>query len=126
MRYVPHHNITAKCCSSEDSQKYRSDVGETKFGFRNESCTREGIFSLNIIAQKYMNVKEDLYLCFIDYSKAFDRVHHAGLIERLQKIGLNGKDINLIASLYWNQKAAIRIEDQLSEHTKIQRGVKQE
>ena len=33
--------------------------------------------------------------------------------------------INLIASLYWNQKAAIRIEDQLSEYTKIQRGVRQ-
>ena len=31
----------------------------------------------------------------------------------------------MIASLYWNQKAAIRIEDQLSEHTKIQRGVRQ-
>ena len=106
-------------------KKIDDEVGETQFGFRKESGTREGIFSLNIIAQKYMDVKEDLYLCFIDYSKAFDRVHHAQLIECLKKIGLDGKDINLIGSLYWNQKAAIRIEDQLSEYTKIQRGVRQ-
>ena len=38
---------------------------------------------------------------------------------------MDGKDVNLIASLYWNQKAAIRIEDNLSEYTKIQRGVRQ-
>ena len=106
-------------------KKIDDEVGETQFGFHKESGTREGIFSLNIIAQKYMDVKGDLYLYAIDYSKAFDRVHHAQLIECLKKIGLDGKDINLIASLYWNQKAAIRIEDQLSEYTKIQRGVRQ-
>ena len=110
---------------NQDLQKIDDAVGETQFGFRNEIGTREGIFSLNIIAQKYMDVKEYLYLCFIYYSKAFDRVHHAQLIECLNKIGLDGKDINLIASLYWNQKAAIRIEDQLSEYTNIQRGVRQ-
>ena len=54
-----------------------------------------------------------IYLCFIDYSKAFDRVHHEQLIESLKKVGLEGKDVNLIASLHWNQKTAIRIEDQL-------------
>ena len=32
-----------------------------------------------------MDVKEDQYLCFIDYSKAFDRVHNNQLIECLQK-----------------------------------------
>ena len=37
---------------------------------------------------------------------------------------MDGKDVNLIVSLYWNQKAAIRIEDQLSEYTNIQRGVR--
>ena len=31
----------------------------------------------------------------------------------------------MITLLYWNQKAAIRIEDQLSEYTKFQRGVRQ-
>ena len=106
-------------------KKIDVEVGETQFGFCKESGTREGIFSLNAITQKYIDVKEDLYLCFIDYSKAFDRVHLDKLIQCLYKIGLDGKDINLIASLYWNQKAAIRIEDQLSDHTKIQRGVRQ-
>ena len=47
-------------------KKIDDEVGETQFGFRKESGTREGIFSLNIIVQKYMDVKEDL--CFNKYS----------------------------------------------------------
>lgn len=65
-----------------------------------------------MIAEKYIEAKED-------YSKVFDRVHHAQLIDSLQKIGLDGKHVNLIASLNCNQKAAIRIEDKLSDYNKI-------
>ena len=43
----------------------------------------------------------------------------------LEKIGVDGKDIRVIANLYWHQKAAIRIQNQLSPFTPIQRGVRQ-
>ena len=66
-----------------------------------------------------------MYTCFIDYSKAFDRVHHSQLIQCLEKIGIDGKDIRVIANLYWHQKAAIRVQDQLSPLIPIQRGVRQ-
>ena len=70
-------------------------------------------------------MKTYLYTCFIDYSKAFDRIHHATLIDCLERIGVDGKDIRIIANLYWHQKAAIRIDDELSPFTEIQRGVRQ-
>ena len=85
------------------------EVGEEQFGFRAGSGIREGIFSLNILAQKHLEVNKELYICFIDYAKAFDRVKHSELIE----------------CLYWHQKAAIRVEEDLSEYTSIQRGVRQ-
>ena len=86
------------------------DVGRTQFGFRPGSGTREGIFAFNIIAQKHIEVNQDLYTCFIYYSKAFDRVHHSQLRECLERIGIDVKDIRIIANLYWQQKAAIREE----------------
>ena len=105
--------------------KIDKEVGSTQFGFRLGSGTREGIFCFNVLAQKHIEVDQDLYTCFIDYSKAFDRVHHDQLIVSLERIGIVGRDIRVIANLFWHQKAAIRIQDELSPFASIQRGVRQ-
>ena len=123
---MPHVlKIFLKVIQERISQKINKEVGNNQFGSRPGSGTREGLFCFNTIAQKHVDVDQDLYTCFIDYSKAFDRIHHVTLIECLEKIGIDGKDIRIIANLYWHQKAAIRIEDELSPFTSIQRGVRQ-
>ena len=123
---MPHTlKIFLKIIQSRIGSKIDKEVGETQFGFRPGSGTREGIFCFNIMAQKHIEVNQDMYTCFIDYSKAFDKVHHDQLISCLEKIGIDGKDIRIIANLYWHQKAAIRIQDELSPFTSIQRGVRQ-
>ena len=101
------------------------EVDEAQFGFRPGRGTREGIFSFNVMAQKHLEVKKEMYVCFIDYAKAFDRVKHENLIDCLKEIGLDGKDIRVITNLYWHQKAAIRVDSDISDYTSIQRGVRQ-
>ena len=123
---MPHTlKIFLKIIQNRIGTKIDKEVGPTQFGFRPGSGTREGIFCYKIIAQKHLEVDKDLFTCFIDYSKAFDKVHHEQLIQCLEKIGVDGKDIRVIANLYWHQKAAIRIQNQLSPFTSIQRGVRQ-
>ena len=123
---MPHTlKIFLKVIQSRIGTKIDEEVGPTQFGFRPGSGTREGIFCYNILAQKHIEVDKDMYTCFIDYSKAFDRVHHSQLIQCLEKIGIDGKDIRVIANLYWHQKAAIRVQNSLSPHIPIQRGVRQ-
>ena len=123
---MPHTlKIFLKVIQARIGTKIDNEVGPTQFGFRPGSGTREGIFCYNILAQKHLEVDRDLYTCFIDYSKAFDKVHHDQLIACLEKIGVDGRDIRIIANLYWHQKAAIRIQNQLSPFTSIQRGVRQ-
>ena len=123
---MPHTlKIFLKIIQNRIGTKIDKEVGPTQFGFRPGSGTREGIFCYNIIAQKHLEVDKDLFTCFIDYSKAFDKVHHEQLIQCLEKIGVDGKDIRVIANLYWHQKAAIKIQSQLSPFTPIQRGVRQ-
>ena len=104
-------------------QKINREIGEEQFGFCPGSGTREGIFCISNIIQKHIQVNKELYTCFIDYSKAFDRIHHQQLIESLEKVGIDGKDIRIIANVYWKQKAAIKVDDELSEYTEIKRGV---
>ena len=74
-----------------------------------------------MLAQKELEVQRDIYVCFIDYAKAFDRVKHTEVIASLEKAGIDGKDIRIIIELYWNQKAAIRVDQELSDPAEIKR-----
>jgi len=40
-------------------------------------------------------MQKDVFMCFIDYLKAFDKVRHGELFEDLRKLGLHGKDLQL-------------------------------
>ena len=68
------------------SDKIKREVGDEQAGFRKNSGTREGIFNLKMIVEKYIETQKDIYACFIDYSKAFDTVNHEKLIECLKTI----------------------------------------
>ena len=60
-------------------------------------------------------MKRDLYVCFIDYTKAFDTVQHEELFRILQALNLDGKDVRIVRNLYWSQTAAVRVADETTE-----------
>ena len=66
------------------SDKINREVGDEQAGFRKNSSTREGIFNLKMIVEKYIETQKDIYACFIDFSKAFDTVNHEKLIKCLK------------------------------------------
>ena len=105
--------------------KIDREVGKEQAGFRKNSGTREAIFSLKILAEKYMDMDKDIFACFIDYSKAFDTVSHNKLIHTLSKTDVDTNDIALIAHLYWQQITRIRNGTDVSDPVKIKRGVRQ-
>jgi len=89
--------------------KMDPEISDAQFGFRDGVGTRDAIFSLRNICERSLEVNQDVYICFIDYEKAFDRVQHSKLITILQEIGLDDKDIRIIRNLYWEQQAGVRI-----------------
>ena len=78
-----------------------------------------------MIIEKSIEKQKDLYICYIDYVKAFDCVKHDKLMELLQNVEIGGKDLRLIRNLYYDQKAAIRIQGELGGWVDIQKGVRQ-
>ena len=105
--------------------KLNSEIGKEQFGFRPNRGTRDAIFCYSMLAQKELEVQKYIYVCFIDYAKAFDRVKHTEVIAALERAGIDGKDIRIIIELYWNQTAAIRVNGELSDPAEIKRGVRQ-
>ena len=90
-----------------------------------DAGTRNAIFVLRVITERAVEMQKDIYMCFIDYAKAFDKVRHQELFEDLDKLDLYRKDVYLLASLYWNQTACIQRDVGYSEYIKIRRGVRQ-
>ena len=62
---------------------------------------------------------------FYYYSKAFDTVKHKLLVDLLQSLDVDQAELRLLTSLYWNQTAAVRCDDDISEWMSIKQGVRQ-
>ena len=59
--------------------------------------------------ERAIEKQKDLYMCFVDFEKAFDRVRHELLIDRLRRIGADDADVRLLTNLYWEQKAVVKM-----------------
>ena len=75
--------------------------------------------------ERAIEKQKDVYMCFVDFEKAFDTIKHTELIEMLKEKGIDGKDLRLIRNLYWNQSAEIKIGNEKSKKVEVQRGVRQ-
>ena len=95
------------------------------FGFVTGKGTSNALFSVRVLIERALEVQKDVFVCFVDYEKAFDKVRHVELFKMLKEAGLDGKDLRLIRNLYWKQKASVRVGDETSTSQEIQRGVRQ-
>ena len=90
-------------------RKVEAELGDAHSGIRQGKGTREDIMNLRLIRERHLEVQFFLYICFLDYKKASDRVRHEPLMQCLNEIGVGGKDIKIIRNLYWDQTASVRI-----------------
>ena len=65
------------------------------------------------ILRTVMEHSTDLHLCFIDYTKASDTVKHQEIMEELEDINIDGKDVRIIKNKYWKQTAAVGVDNQI-------------
>ena len=73
---------------------------------------------------KCIEMLNDIYITFIDDEKAFGKANHDLLMNDLEQIGIDRKDLRLLNNLYRDQVAAISINGQLSTWVPIENGVR--
>ena len=73
----------------------RPEISQLQFGFVPDKSTTNAIFTLSMLAERCIEMQKDLYLCFIDYSKAFDKVRHKKLFNILEHLDIDGKDLRI-------------------------------
>ena len=106
--------------------KIRPEIAEEQCGFFLEGKgTVNAVYMLRTLIKRALEVQKDVYLCFIDYTKAFDRAKHDELFKQVKQLRLDGKELRLIKNMYWKQKVAVRVDNDTNSFQKIKRSVRQ-
>ena len=75
--------------------------------------------------EKAREFQKNIYICFIDYAKAFDCVDHNKLWKILQEMGIPDHLSYLLRNLYAGQEATVRTGSGTTDWFQIRKGVYQ-
>ena len=82
-------------------------------GYKTESHTVDNAFILNGIAEKYRSQKRPVFVCFVDFKSAFDKVNRQGLLYKLKKSGIQGKMFDVLRNMFNKAKSKVKWNGQL-------------
>ena len=69
-------------------QYVNKELLDVQYGFRKGRGTRDQIANIHWIIEKAREFQKNIYLCFLDYAKAFDCVDHNKLWKILKEMGI--------------------------------------
>ncbi|KAJ2937575.1 hypothetical protein O0L34_g12973 [Tuta absoluta] len=109
------HALTEKCLGSCDHQ----------MGFKNNSSTATAIYVVKQVASYYKAYGTSTIACYLDLSKAFDRVSHPILWEKLRARGVPAPILQTLKQWHEQQENTVRWNGVYSDPEKLQCGVRQ-
>ena len=98
---------------------------ETQCGFRKTRSTTDMVFVLRQLLEKSREHHKDLYIAFIDLSKAFDTINRELLWKHLSKLGVPPKFLSILRQLHDRMQARVLTGEIQSEFFEVKVGVKQ-
>ncbi|CAK1583438.1 unnamed protein product [Parnassius mnemosyne] len=94
---------------------------DAQFGFRPELSTESEILCLKQTVRYYTDKKTQVYVCFMDLSKAFDRVSYKILWQKLRReSSLRPELVSLLKYWYGNHTNTVRWGNALSDPYKLE------
>ena len=96
-----------KILQAKLQQYVNCELPDVKAGFIKGRGTRDQIANIHWIIKKAREFQKNIYICFIDYTKAFDCVNHKKLWKILQEMGTTDPKICLLRNIYAGQEAIV-------------------
>lgn len=76
-------------------------IGSTQYGFRPRRSSTDALMIIRrIIDAAYDNKRDGLFMVFLDWAKAFDRIKPESLLKALCRFGFSTKMVKMIGSIY--------------------------
>lgn len=87
--------------------------------------TVDAIFIVRQLVQKSIEFNKPMSVCFVDFTKAFDRIRLSDVIRSLEKNNIDYKYQRIIKELYTGTRTRIKTKEGLSEVLQINAGIRQ-
>ena len=94
-------------------------------GFRPGFGTLDGMFTLRHLIDQHIHTRRLLYCLFIDFEKAFDMVPRAELIKRCGQLGMHGRFLDAVISMYESIYMVVKVDGRLGTPIHTASGTKQ-
>ena len=99
--------VMLKILQAKLQQYVNRELSDVQAGFRKGRGTRDQIANIRWIIEKAREFQENIYFCFIDYTKAFNCVDHNKLWKILKEMGISDHVTCLLRNLYADQEATV-------------------
>ena len=106
-------------------QRLRGIVSSTimQMGFIPGRGTTDATPMVKQLQEKFWEVKKDLFLCFVDLEKVYDRVPRESVYWCLHKRNVPKKLVRLVQATYRNARTVVRTLYGQTEELKIEVGL---
>ena len=98
---------------------------DNQFGFKKKHSTDLCIFTVKSVIKYYNLYNSPVYSCFLDASKAYDRVNHWALFKKLLKRSISVIIVRILMFWYSKQEICIKWGNETSTCFTITNGVRQ-
>lgn len=86
--------------------------------------TTDHIFTLNYLREEAIRIGRTLFICAIDFQKAFPSVDREKLLEELRELGLSDKYISVLETLYSNDTYRVMVDGEIgTKRCRCRKGV---
>ena len=116
--------VMLKILQAKLQQYVNWELSDVQAGFRKSRGIRDKIANMRWIIEKTREF-QNIYFCFIDYTKAFDCVDHNKLWKILKEMELSDQLTCLLRNLYAGQEATVRTRHRTMDWFQIGKGVRQ-
>jgi hypothetical protein len=99
-------------------------ISKHQHGFVNKSCTTNILESFDYITLK-IELKQGIYIVYLDFSKAFDKVSHRLLVINLREYGFSDQLTGWIVAFLKDKKQRVVLGEASSVWTLVRSGVPQ-
>ena len=115
--------VTLKILQARFQQYVNREFPDVQAGFRKGRGTRAQIANIHWIIEKAREFQKNIYLCLIDYAKAFACVDHNKLWTILKEMSIPDHLTCLLRNLYAGQEATVRTGHGTTDWFQIGHGV---
>ena len=98
---------------------------DNQFGFKPKHSTEMCTFVLKQVIEYYISLSSPVFICYLDASKAFDKVNHWHLFSKLIDRKVPHLIVRLLVRWYTQQSFVVQWSGVLSQHFTVTNGVRQ-